>query len=92
MTRVCSCLFSSIYVSVFDVNSTEPSGWITRLVKSTSTNGEIGVVSENLDFYVPSLNYTTLLGTQNIWINFTYIGTNSNDKHTWELKDFGVNE
>ncbi len=51
-----------------------------------------GVVSPNLDIHMPSLNYQSILGTQNIWADLEYLGTNSEGKHIWGLKDFGVNE
>jgi hypothetical protein len=59
---------------------------------ATTTNEGTGTVSESLDIHMPSLNYTTLLGTQNIWVDFKYSGMNFEGKHIWELKDFGVNQ
>ncbi|MDM8567879.1 hypothetical protein QUF74_19800 [Candidatus Halobeggiatoa sp. HSG11] len=41
---------------------------------------------------MPSLNYTTLFGIQNIWADFEYMGQNSDGKFTWILKDFGTNQ
>lgn len=51
-----------------------------------------GTVTSNLDIHMPSLNYETLFGTQNIWADLEYLGTNSQGQHIWGLKDFGVNE
>ena len=51
-----------------------------------------GTVSPNLDIHMPSLNYDTLLGKQNIWADLKYKGTNSEGQHIWGLKDFGVNQ
>ncbi|NOT85049.1 MAG: hypothetical protein HOP02_09820 [Methylococcaceae bacterium] len=52
---------------------------------------ETGTVSANLDIHVPSLNYESLLGTQNIWADFEYLGTNPQGKHIWGLKNYGAN-
>ncbi len=51
-----------------------------------------GTVSSNLDLHMPSLNYNSLLGTQNIWADLEYLGKNSEGTHMWGLKEFGVNE
>jgi len=48
-------------------------------------------VSENLDIQIPSLNYTSLLGTQNLWVNLKYYGKSPNGEILWKLKDFGTN-
>lgn len=47
---------------------------------------------QNLDIHMPSLNYQTLFGTQNIWADLEYKGTNSEGQHIWGLKGFGVNQ
>ena len=52
---------------------------------------ETGTVSSNLDVHMPSLDYETSLGTQNIWANFEYLGVNLEGRHIWGLKGFGVN-
>ncbi len=51
-----------------------------------------GTVSPNLDIHVPSLDYESLLGKQNIWADLEYLGKNDEGKHIWSLKDFGENE
>jgi len=58
---------------------------------SSCTSSEAGTVSTNLDIHVPSLNYETILGTQNIYADFKYEGKNSEGKHIWSLKDYGSN-
>ncbi|MDM8560079.1 hypothetical protein [Candidatus Parabeggiatoa sp. HSG14] len=54
--------------------------------------GNSGIVSPNLNIKIPSLNYQSLTGTQNIWVDFEYLGTNSEGKHIWGLKNYGVNQ
>ena len=58
----------------------------------TETSCSPGTVSPDLDIHMPSLNYETLLGTQNIWADLEYLGTNNEGKHIWGLKDFGTNQ
>ena len=60
--------------------------------KESCTLPKVGTVSSNLDIYMPSLSYQSLLGTQNIWADLEYKGTNSVGQHIWGLKDFGVNQ
>ncbi len=55
-----------------------------------SVTGESGTVSANLDIYMPSLNYTTLLGTQNIWVNLNFSHEESGQFY-WTLKNYGSN-
>jgi hypothetical protein len=50
-----------------------------------------GTVSSSLELHMPSLNYETLFGTQDIWADFEYLGTNSERQHTWGLQNYGVN-
>ena len=57
-----------------------------------NNNKNTGTVFSNLDIHVPSLNYQTLLGTQNIWTDFKYTGLNTEGKHSWELNKFGENQ
>ncbi|MDM8567475.1 hypothetical protein QUF74_17735 [Candidatus Halobeggiatoa sp. HSG11] len=61
-------------------------------IETEGSTVEAGTISANLDIYMPSLNYETLLDTQNIWADFKYSGTNPEGKHTWELEDYGVNQ
>lgn len=61
-------------------------------INTTAPNSNIGTVSSNLDIHMPSLNYQSLFGIQNIWADFEYLGENLEGKHTWELKNFGVNQ
>ncbi len=58
----------------------------------TETSCSPGTVSPDLDIHMPSLNYETLFGTQNIWADLEYLGTNDEGKHIWGLKDFGTNK
>ncbi len=51
-----------------------------------------GTVSSNLDIHAPSLDYQSLLGTQNIWADFEFYGENENGELLWKLKDYGVNK
>ncbi len=59
-------------------------------ISGGAVTGETGTVSANLDIYMPSLNYTTLLGTQNIWVNLNFSHEESG-KFYWTLKDYGSN-
>jgi len=58
---------------------------------SSCTSPQAITVSENLDIQIPSLNYTSLLGTQNLWVNLKYYGKGPNGEILWKLKDFGIN-
>lgn len=49
-----------------------------------------GEVKSNLDISIPSINYNTLLGSQDIWVELRYL--NNAGQHTWGLKEFGVNQ
>jgi hypothetical protein len=44
------------------------------------------------DLFIPSLNFETLHGNQNIWGKLIYLGTNSKEQHLWQLKDYGFNQ
>ncbi len=55
------------------------------------TSVEAGTVNSDLDIHMPSLNYQTLFGTQNIWVDFEYYGKGSNGELLWKLKDYGAN-
>ncbi len=59
---------------------------------NTCTEYNASTVTPNLDIHLPSLNYETSFGIQNIWADFGYSGTNSQGNHTWELKGYGVNQ
>jgi len=59
--------------------------------ETSCTSAEAGTVSSSLDIHMPSLNYETLFGTQNIWADLEYLGINSDGQHTWGLKDYGAN-
>ena len=50
-----------------------------------------GIISANLDIYAPSLNYTSLTGTQNIWVNLKFL-KEENGQFYWTLKDYGLNQ
>ena len=56
-----------------------------------SCTAEAATLSSNLDIHIPSLNYSTLLGTESIWADLEYLGTNSDGKHIWGLKGVGAN-
>ena len=49
------------------------------------------MVALNLDIHIPSATYQSLSGTSDIWVNLEYLGTNSDGKHIWGLKDYGAN-
>lgn len=66
------------------------SGCLLALMMGTAA-AETGTVAANLDIHVPALNYESLSGTQNIWADFEYLGTNPQGRHLWGLKNFGVN-
>ena len=51
-----------------------------------------GTVSLNLDIHMPSLDYQSLAGNQNIWADFSYSGLNGEGEHIWVLKKYGANE
>ena len=57
----------------------------------SSSSSITGTVAENLDISVPYLDYTSLLGTQSIWVKFTYAGVTSTGEHLWKLSDYGLN-
>lgn len=57
----------------------------------SSSSSITGSVSENLDISVPYLDYTSLFGTQSIWVKFTYNGTTNSGEHLWKLSDYGFN-
>lgn len=54
-------------------------------------SGTLPTVNTDLSINMPSANYFTLIGTMNIWANFTYEGTNSSGKHIWSLDGYGQN-
>jgi hypothetical protein len=51
-----------------------------------------GTVSQELAIHIPSLEYQTLTGNQNIWANFEFYEQNINGELFWKLKDFGLNQ
>lgn len=52
----------------------------------------VGIVSENLDIYIPAINYQSADGTHNLWAELQYLGINSEGKHIWGLRDYSVNQ
>jgi hypothetical protein len=48
-----------------------------------------GTVSQNLDIYIPSLQYNTPLGSQNIWVKLGFHGQGPNGELLWKLNNFG---
>ncbi len=58
--------------------------------ETSCTSSKAGTVSSNLDIHMPSLDYQTLFGTQNIWVDFEY-SHEENGKLYWSLKDYGAN-
>lgn len=64
----------------------------TEIAQCLPGDSAIGTVSPNLNIHMPSLNYQSLSGTQNIWADLEYKGKNSEGQHIWGLKDFGVNQ
>ncbi len=57
---------------------------------STSTSCAIGTVSSILDIHMPSLNYQSSTGTQNMWIDFEFYGQGLNGEFLWMLTDYGL--
>jgi len=51
-----------------------------------------GTVTEDLDVYMPSLNYQTAEGVRNLWAEFEFKGTDSEGHFFWGLKDYGFND
>ncbi|MCF6202393.1 MAG: hypothetical protein L3J59_01815 [Methylococcaceae bacterium] len=51
-----------------------------------------GIILTNTDFFMPTLNYETAQGTQNIWAKLKYVGKNSKDQQLWQLKGYGFNQ
>jgi hypothetical protein len=51
-----------------------------------------GNVKPNLDIHMPSLNYQSPEGLQNLWADFEYYGQGSNGELLWKLKEYGVNQ
>jgi len=58
----------------------------------SSESSIIGTVSPNLDIHMPSLNYQSLGGIQNLWADFEYYGQSENGELLWKLKEYGVNQ
>ena len=50
-----------------------------------------GTILKNTDFFMPSLNFETPEGTQNIWAKLKYVGKNSDERELWQLKGYGSN-
>ncbi len=67
-------------------------GGLATLIENCPEILNTGTVTSNLDIHLPFINYESLQGTQNIWANLKYLGTNIEEQHIWELKDFGVNQ
>lgn len=59
---------------------------------NTSDCTTIGTVSQNLDIYIPSINYESPTGTYELRVELKYSGTDSEGKHIWSLEDYGVNQ
>jgi len=51
-----------------------------------------GTVSSNLDIHIPVLLYRSLEKNDNIQLDLEYLGTNSEENHTWGLKSLEVND
>jgi hypothetical protein len=69
---------------------TETDRW-KRTENLSDTIVQPGTVSANLDINIPSLNYTSLLGTQNIWALFEFYGNGLNGELLWKLTNYGEN-
>ncbi len=50
-----------------------------------------GTILTNTDFFMPSLNFETSQGTQNIWAKLKYVGENTKEQQLWQLKGYGFN-
>lgn len=66
----------------------EKNATVTQCVPENST---IGVVSSNLHIYMPSLNYQSINGNQNLWADFEYYERDNNGNLLWKLKEYGFN-
>ena len=82
--------FNAGYQQGIDYCKNNPSacGISTSQCSASSTTG---TVAPDLEIYVPSLDYESLLGTINIHATFDYEGQDSSGKHTWSLRDYGGN-
>jgi len=65
---------------------------ITSNNSSPCTSAEAGTISPDLNIHMPSLEYQGVFGKQNMWVDFEYLGTNTEGKPIWTLKDYGVNQ
>jgi len=93
LTVPASTLSSQCTINVIDSQNIAVDGIsFTKENSLPAATAEAGTVSSDLDIHMPSLDYKTLLGTENIWIDLKYTRLNAEGKHSWELKNFGVNQ
>jgi len=57
-------------------------------------SGEVAaaVIGQDLSLHVSKAQYKTLSGTQQLWVELSFIGQNYDGKLLWELTDYGVVE
>lgn len=56
-----------------------------------SSTAQRGTVAPNLDISIPSIDYESLGGTDDIWLELKYNGTSPDGSHAWKLGDGGYN-
>ena len=85
---------NELFVNVESLTFTpETFARINLLVENSPTEcSTIGTVSPDLDIHMPSLNYQSLEGIQNLWADFEYYGQGKNGELLWKLKEYGVNK
>jgi hypothetical protein len=71
----------------FDAENTENAGsqYFLNGVKQK-------LVFSSICIHMPSLNYQSLGGIQNLWADFEYYGQGENGELLWKLKEYGVNQ
>jgi uncharacterized protein (DUF736 family) len=52
----------------------------------------VGTVSADLDIHVPSLNYQSSEGIQNLQADFEYFEQNESGELLWKLKEYSINQ
>ena len=81
-----------------DVESLNPedNSWEGLLTSGTvsddfgdCTPPEFSTVSLNLDIHMPCASYKSLARDLNIWIDLEFLGTDSEGKLIWGLKQYG---
>ena len=63
-----------------------------NIAQCLAGDSAIGSVSPDLNIHMPSLNYQSLNGNQNLWADFEYYGQGNNGELLWKLKEYGINQ